>query len=235
MINLFKKYIFNKNFILWFLIFLILLIVIFYPMLNFKVEYMADANITDYIYVFYTYMLPMTFFDNGIVTSLMLDGCFLAIVCYISICYINLFFEDYSSITLTRINRSDWLNNIYKINLIFSLVVAIVYVCLFLIMCLINDLGITFSSNIFIPILYKIMLAILIPNLYLLFYIATKNYAISLGFSFSFYIIFEILIKGTFNENLLTFNYWYLIFLYFIIIYFILYLFSKKLFLRRDI
>ena len=127
MISLFKKYILNKNFIIWFLLFIILLAIIFFSTLNFKIEYMNDKDILNYIYIFYVYMLPMSFYDNSLITSLMLDGCFLSIICYISICYINLFFSSYSSITLTRIDRKTWINKIFIINLLFSLFVSFIY------------------------------------------------------------------------------------------------------------
>lgn len=102
-------------------------------------------------------------------------------------------------------------------------------------MCHFNDIKFVFSSGVLISITYRFLLSLLIPNFYLLFFIICNSGSISLGFSLSFYLVLELLIKKTFNEYTLLFGYSFIIILYLIFVYIVIYFLCRELFLRRDI
>lgn len=235
MINIFIKLLKNKYFLIWLTLFVGILFFIYNPILNFKSEYMEIKEITNFIYIFYVFLLPMSFFEMGFTTCLILDLCYLSIVTYIVVNFINYFFVDSSSITLTRVDRKKWINNILKINILFSILISIIYILFFIILCISNDINISLEFKNFVPIIYKLLITIIIPDIYLLFYIKTDSSVLSLGFFLITYICLELLIKATFNELSLSFSYPILLIILLITIYICVSLLILKLFKRRDI
>lgn len=235
MMNIFMKFLKNKFFLIWLSLFIGILFLIYNPILNFKSDYMEIKGITDFIYIFYVFLLPMSFFEMGIIICLLLDLCYLSIVVYIIVNFVNYFFVESSSITLTRIDRKKWIYNILKINFLFSVSISIIYILFFIVLCISKNINISFEFKDIIPIIYKIIITIIVPNIYLLFYIKTDSSTISLGFLLITYICFELLIKTTFNESSLSFNYSILIITLLITIYMCVILLILKLFKRRDV
>lgn len=235
MINIFIKLLKNKYFSIWLILFIGVLFFVYNPILNFKSEYMETKGISDFIYIFYVFLLPMSFYEMGFTTCLILDLCYLSIVIYTVVNFINYFFVDSSSITLTRVDRKEWIHNILKINFLFSIMISIIYVLFFILLCILNGINISLEFKNLIPIIYKIIITIIIPNIYLLFYIKTDSSILSLGFFSIVYICLELLIKTTFNELSLTFSYPILLIVLFIAIYICVILMILKLFKRRDV
>ena len=235
MTNMFKKFLKNKYFYIWILIFIIILYFIFNPILKFKGEYMEIKKIKDFIYIFYVFLLPISFYDMGFASCFLLDICYLSIIMYMVVNFINYFFVDSATTTLTRIDRNKWIHNILKINFIYSLFSALVYIIIFIILCLINNISVELIINNIIPMVYKILITLIIPNLYLLFYIKTDSSIISLSFSSIFYILIELLIKGTFKELTLKFQYPIIIIMLLTLIYLSICSLVFKTFKRRDL
>lgn len=233
--NLFLKLLKNKYFMIWIILFIGILFFIYNPILNFKSEYMEEKSISDFIYIFYVFLLPMSFFESGFITCSLLDLCYLSIVSYVIVNFINYFFIDNSSTTLTRIDRKKWINSILKINFLFSIITSILYVLFFILLCISKNINIPFKINNIIPIIYKILITIITPNIYLLFFIKTNSSILSLSFSSIIYILFELLIKTTFDELTLSFNYSIILIILLISIYIGINSLILKLFKRRDV
>ena len=128
--KLFIYFLKNKFFVIWLLLFFIVLYLSFNPLLSFKYDYMNDNSITNIIYIFYVFMLPLTFYEMGFVSCMIIDLCFISILSYAVASFINYFFEN-SSITLTRIKRGKCVNELYIINFIFSTFLTIIYIIFF--------------------------------------------------------------------------------------------------------
>jgi hypothetical protein len=233
--TIFINFLKNKYFLIWIIFFALVLYFAFNPLLSFKLEYMNDRNITDVVYIFYVFTLPITFYEMGFVTCIILDLCFISILSYIIVNFINYFFIESISSTLTRIKRSEWIKQVFSINFIFSLVISVFYILFFIILCFKNKISIDLETDILIVISYKTLLTILIPNIYLLLYIKTNSSIISLGFSSLFYILLELIIKITFVETSLTFKYSMFVYIFIIIIYLLIYKLTEIGFKRRDV
>src|SRR5574344_1536585 len=202
MIKLFISFLKNKYFAIWVVFFIAILYFAYNPILHFKSIYMEENSISDVTFIFYVFLLPMSFYEMGFVTCLVLDLCFVSILSYIIVNFVNYFFVDSVSTTLTRVNRVKWIKNIFFINFIFSFIVSLLYIIFFLILCYSKGLSLTFGlDSLIIIIIYKILITIIIPNVYLLFYIRTNSPIISLGFLNAIYIMFELIIKMTFVES----------------------------------
>lgn len=221
MIRIFSKYIKNKYFIMWICLLIIVLYLIFNPLLSDKLKYMQENNMSDITYIFYVFLLPMSFYEAGILTCLILDFSYICLMMYIVSCFINYFLIESSSSTLVRISRDEWIKNVFKCNFIFSLIITIIYIIFYFILCQINNVHIVYNLYTITIMFYKLLVAIIIPNIYLMFYIKTKGVLISLGFSFMTYFACEMIIKFTFNIDTLAFSYIYIIIIFFITLYFL--------------
>lgn len=107
MIIIFSKYIKNKYFIMWICLLIIVLYLIFNPLLSDKLKYMQENNMSDITYIFYVFLLPMSFYEAGILTCLKLDFSYICLMMYIVSCFINYFLVESSSSTLVRISRDE--------------------------------------------------------------------------------------------------------------------------------
>lgn len=233
--SIFMIFLKNKYFLIWILFFTLVLYFAYNPLLSFKSEYMDEKNITNVIYIFYVFILPMAFYEMGFASCIVLDLCFLSIVSYIIVNFISYFFVDSISSTLTRIGRKKWIKQVFSINFIFSLIISLFYILIFIILCFTNSIKINPEINIFIAIIYKILITLIIPNVYLLLYIKTDSSIMSLGFSSLCYILLELIIKTTFIEKSLTFNYPIFVSMFIIIIYLLIYTLIENSFKRRDV
>jgi len=135
--NIAIKFIKNKYFLIWMLFFIGILLFIFNPILYDKTNYMQNKNITDYLYIYYVFLLPMSFYDMGFLTCFLLDIVYFSIISYISVSFINLFFRTSSSITIPRLSRQKWIKDVINLNLISSIIISLIYVIFFLILCII--------------------------------------------------------------------------------------------------
>lgn len=232
--KLFLYFLKNKVFIIWLTLFIIVLYLSFNPLLSFKYDYMNDNNITNIIYIFYVFMLPITFYEMGFVSCMIIDLCFVSILSYAVASFINYFFEN-ASTTLTRIKRDKCVSGLYAINFIFSIFLTILYIVFFTFLCLKNNIEIIIDINVCTVISYKVLIAILIPNIYLFSYIKTNSSILSLSFTYLFYILLELLIKITFIESSLSFNFSIILLAFITIIYLLLYKLSDNMLLRRDV
>lgn len=232
--KLFLYFLKNKVFIIWLTLFIIVLYLSFNPLLSFKYDYMNDNSITNIIYIFYVFMLPITFYEMGFVSCMIIDLCFVSILSYAVVSFINYFFEN-ASTTLTRIKRNKCVSGLYAINFIFSIFLTILYIVFFTFLCLKNNIEIIIDINVCTVISYKVLIAILIPNIYLFSYIKTNSSILSLSFTYLFYILLELLIKITFIESSLSFNFSIILLAFIIIIYLLLYKLSDNMLLRRDV
>ncbi len=235
MIRILKRFILNKYFLLWQILFLIIIYFICKPLCGLKASYMDVHDISDYTYIYYTMLLPMTFFDSSFIFCLLIECSYLAILSYVIIQFIDHFFIKNPSSTFCRIGRHKWIKEIIKINLFFALIISLIYIIFCYFVCINENLKINFEYMMLIPIAYKILLTILIPNIYLLFYIKTDEALNSTIIYILCYIILEIIIKSTFYENTLTFTNPIIIILLLLIIYIsIIYLIIKS-FEKRDL
>ena len=114
--KLLKKFVKNKSFIAWSLSILFILFFLFNPILSIKKQYMMFNNINDFCYIYYVFLLPMSFYDMSFIDCLFLELIYFSFIIYISVSYVNLFFRDTSSVTLTRLNREKWIKEIIGIN-----------------------------------------------------------------------------------------------------------------------
>ena len=235
MIYLFNKFIKNKYFILFVILFLILLYLIFNPIMGSKMEYMDLNNITDNIYLYFVYILPFTFYNNATVSCLILDLSYFCIISYIGVYFVNYFFEDTATITLTRKDRNKWIKDIFKCIIIFATIISIIYSLYFLILCIFNTFIIKFKIDLLIIIIYKILISIILSLTYILFYIKIKDILISLGFSYIISILYQLLIKITFLESTLYFKYPIIIILLLIISIILIFNYIKIVFKRSDV
>ncbi len=233
--SIFITYLSNKSFWLWSFFFFLALYFIYNPILAMKTQYMEIMNLKDISYLYYVFMLPMTFYELSFVSCIMLDLAYLSIIFYMVVNFVDFFFLESSSSTLTRIDRRDWIKKIFEINLFFSLLISILYISFFFILCTMNDITITLDINIIVIICYKILLTLIIPNVYLLIYLIVNNPLISLLFSCSIYILFEILIKTTVDILSLKFNVPLIILFLLVLIYISTYQSIKYFFQRRDV
>lgn len=235
MINLFKKYLLNKKFIIWYLILFVAIYFVHSMVINEKLGYMSLKNIIDNIYLFYVLLLPLSFSDLALFGCLIIDCLFMCILFYMITNFTDLFFTTCSTITLTRIKRQKWLNKVFIINFIYTLILAISYIIFFIVILYKKDIITNFKTIYLIPIIYKIILTTLLPNLYLAFYLKSDSIPISIIGSSTIYIFLELVIKFSFVEATVKFNYVGLIILLLILTFISLYYIIKSSFERRDI
>lgn len=234
MINMFIKLLKNKYFIIWIIIFLFILFFLYNPSLNYQKTHIEIIDTNEILNIFYQYLLPMSFYENDILISLLTDLCYISIVIYIVVNFVFFFFTYSSSITLTRIDRKKWIYNILKINILFSMLITFIYILFFILLCILNNINISIDFKNIIPIIYKFLITIIMPNTYLLFYIKTDSEVLSLGFSIITYVLLEFLIKSTYNMLTYTFNYIFIVIILFIFLYICISYLILILFKRRD-
>ena len=126
---------------------------------------------------------------------------------------------------MTRIKRKKWLKYIIKVNTLYSLFILLLYVGLFIVLCFQSKIVNSININIIILIIYKILLTIIYPNLYLDFYLKTDNYIYSIFGAILYYVLFEFIIRATYIESIAKLKNSSLIIVFLIL--FILYLFRK--------
>lgn len=235
MIQNFKKFILNKYFLVWVLIFLYIIYIYGGFVVNQKKDIMFNSNIEDMKYCFYALILPMSFFDNTTMWSLLIDCCYLSILSYVTIQFVDQFFIKNPSATFTRVGRKKWIKKVILFNFIYASLFSLIYIGLCYITCLKSDTIFTFNFKVLIPIIYKILITILIPNIYLVFYINTDNIVLSTITYILIYIFIELIIRITFVTETLNFNYALLGILFLIIIYIIIYKLIINSFETRDL
>jgi len=229
------QFIKNKYFLIWMLFFIGILFFIFNPILYDKTDYMQNRNITDYIYIYYVFLLPMSFYDMGFLTCFILDIVYFSIMSYVSVSFINLFFRTSSTITITRLSRQKWIKDVINLNLISSIIISLLYVIFFLILCIINDIDLKIQFSIIVPILYKIILTCITPLLLLNTFIKTDNEFISIISAIIINLFFQLIIKLTFIEATLSFEFVPIIIILLSSFYIILKINISKNIQRRDI
>lgn len=237
MIEISKNFINNKKVYIW----IILLIILMYNVYEF-----FDVQINNYkffnhiendIYNLYVYLLPISFHHVNFVLCICMDLSFLAILLYISVSFVNLFFNECSTTTITRISREKWIKDFVNINLIFSLIICGIYVLMFYIFGTISGYNINpgFSLANILPIVYKICISCIISIIYMYYYIKTNDLGISLGFSLFTNILLQIIIRITYVPNDFTFNNCFLVLFLLLILYLLIRVLIIKSFKRRDI
>ena len=224
----------NKYFIIWIIIFLFILFFLYNPSLNYQKTHIEIIDTNEILNIFYQYLLPMSFYENDILISLLTDLCYISIVIYIVVNFVFFFCTYSSSITLTRIDRKKWIYNILKINILFSMLITFIYILFFILLCILNNINISIDFKNIIPIIYKFLITMIMPNTYLLFYIKTDSEVLSLGFSIITYVLLEFLIKSTYNMLTYTFNYIFIVIILFIFLYICISYLILILFKRRD-
>jgi len=99
--KLLKKFIKNKSFIVWCLSILILLFFFFNPVFSIKKQYMFFNNISDYCYIYYVFLLPMSFYDMSFINCIFLELIYYSLIMYISVSY-RYSFKVYSHFVVGR-------------------------------------------------------------------------------------------------------------------------------------
>lgn len=233
--HLLRRFIKNKTFIIWCLSIIFILYFLFNPLLASKTEYMLDKNISEYCYIYYAFLLPMSFYDMGFITCLLLELVYFSLIVYISVSFINLFFRETSSVTLTRMNRDKWIKDIININLKFSIVISLFYVLFFYSLCFINNVNFDITIQLIIPIIYKVIITCIIPLIFINVFITSDSEVISIIFSIVSSLFIQLVIKASFSERTVRFDYSLAIILMLICIYYLLKKVIINNFKRRDV
>lgn len=233
--KLFQKFIKNKYFIFWIILFTIILYIIFNPLLRDTTEYMQIRKITEYRYIFYVFLLPMSFYDMGFSSCMFLELSFFSIVSYISVSFINLFFRETSTVTLIRLGRDKWINELININLKFSIALSFLYIIFFYILCIKNNIVIDIELSMLIPIIYKIIIVCIIPLIFINVFINTNSEFASIIVSIVSDLFLQLIIKISFLETTLTFKYSFIIIPLLILFYYLMRKVSINNFKRRDV
>lgn len=238
MINMLRKFLNNKYFYLW-TIALFIIMYMFYAFFWSSISnYMLFNEITDGIYIFYAYNLPMTFSNANIMFCLLLDVLYITILLYPSVSFVDYFFNQNSTTTITRIDREIWIKQFINVNLICSIVITIIYILLYYVLGNIHDIEIVLefkSLDNFLPIIYKFLISFIVPLVYIYSYIKTDNPGISLGFSIFVNILLQVIIKISFDTSKLHFGNYIFTICILIVIYLMMRILSIKDFKRRDI
>lgn len=208
---------------------------IYRPILNEKVQYMEIQKISDYTFLFYVFLLPLAFCDMGVFGCVVLDLLYISILSYVIISFVDFFFSTCSSVTLTRIKRKEWIKKIIKINIIYSILLSLFYILFFLVLCYANNVVYDLKVFHFIPALYKVLLTLIYPNLYLYIFLKSDSFPIAVIGSGLIYILLEFVIRTTFIEAVARFQNVGIIIAFLIIIYIFLVFAIEKVFERRDI
>ena len=231
----FKKFLLNKGLLILIFGVLLLLYYIFNPLLYVETDYMIQSKISDLNYIYYIYMLPMSFSELDFVLAISLEMVYLSLLVFSISKLCNFFFGDTASTSILRVNKKKFISKLFIVNAIISVVICALYFIFYLVLCYFNKVDFTFSINNLYPILYKLLLSLIIPNLYLLIYIYTDKISISLFSIFLANIVLELVIKSTFLTESSVFTESSLLITFFVTAYFLLYFSIKKIFLRRDL
>lgn len=230
-----SKIIFNKNFLILFCVFSIVIYLIFNPLLMYKVDYANQKNILDSIYLFYVFLLPMSFYDMGFIVCFLLDVCFYSLNIYLIVKCLDYFLVKLSSSVVYKLTRKNLMKKIILYSQIYSLFLSIFYVIFYFVMCVKSDINITITSTLIIAIVLKILLSLISSIIYLFIYIKTRSSFLSLAFSFFSCIIFELFLKMMFDEITLSFRLNYLIIVFLFFIYNITIILAKRCFERWEV
>lgn len=238
MIKILQKFINNKYFYLWSILLLIILYMFYVFFTGTIGNYMLFNGIENEIYKFYAYTLPMTYSNANYMFCLLLDFLYLTILLYPVVSFVDYFFNQNSTTSITRIKREIWIKQFINVNLICSIIISIIYILLYYILGKVHGFEIIIeykSLDNFLPIIYKILISCIAPIVYIFSYIKTDNPGISLAFTIFINIILQIIIKITFDISLLHFDNWYFCIGIFIVLYMLIRILSIKSFMRRDI
>lgn len=235
MIGIFERILKNKNFIVWLILFSFILYKTFDMIFYIKLYIMQENEITNNIYLFYSFMFPLAFSNNSLIFSAVADLAYLIIISYVVVNYVDYFLLTSKASTITRVDRKQFIKELTLINIVFSLIMFIIYLIAYFILTSTFEINITISFSIIIPIILKLLLTILIPNIYLYFFIKTDNLLITTGFLLIIYVLDNIFLGLLFNNVTLTFNYVYLIILLLILINIFMYKSIVNSFIRRDV
>lgn len=233
--HLFKKFIKNKYFIIWILFFILILFIIFNPLMQSKTNYMEIKKITDYKYLFYVFLLPMSFYDMGFASCIFLELTFFSILSYVSVSFVNLFFKETPTVTLLRLGRKKWIKDVTNLSLKYSIVISILYILFFYILCIKNDIVIDITLTMLIPMIYKILITCIIPIVFIDVFIETNNEYFSILISIVTSLFLQLIIRINFVEKTLEFKNNLTIITIFIILYYLMKKVSINIFKRRDV
>lgn len=238
MIKMLKKFINNKYFYIW----LVLLLIILYMFYGFFwsgiSNYMMYNEIEDKMYIFYVYTLPMTFSNSNYMFCFLLDLLYITVLLYPSVSFVDYFFNQNATTSITRISREKWIKQFINVNLICSITIAIIYILLYYILGRIENVDVELgfkTINNYLPILYKFLISCIVPVIYIYMYIKTDNSGISLGFTIFAHILLQTIIKIMFDIEKLQFNNPIYYTGLFIVLYLLMRSLSIKSFKRRDI
>lgn len=238
MIKMLKKFINNKYFYIW----LVLLLIILYMFYGFFwsgiSNYMMYNGIEDKIYIFYAYTLPMTFSNSNHMFCILLDLLYITVLLYPSVSFVDYFFNQNATTSITRINREKWIKQFINVNLICSITIVTIYILLYYILGKIENVDVELgfkTMNDYLPIIYKFLISCIAPVIYIYTYIKTDNSGISLGFTIFVHILLQTIIKIMFDIEKLQFNNPIYYIGLFIVLYLLMRTLSIKSFKRRDI
>lgn len=239
MIKVFFSFIKEKNTLLLFLLCGFLISLALYPLLNFTINYLNEKNmaITN-IYLISSMLLPSAFQSTGILINLVIDICFMCIILYPVLQVISYFLIDTPGITLLKIGRKKWINDIYKISFSYCLFISIFYM-LIIISFYFYVNGILFIDTVlFISILLKVLMSLIAVYTYMIVYLLLKEVFFAYLASVGIYLLLNFFLNFfsiKYIESFIIFKYLYIIIISFVVIIYIQYYFSKKLINKLDI
>lgn len=230
MIEIFKKFIKSKSFIAFFILFLIVTFYTYSIICPIKIE-LYKNNILS----LYSYLMPITFREKTEFYSIILGISYSIIISYILVQFLNYIFNTSSVSIMTRLGRKRVIKDIILINLLYSLIIYVIYILIFIYFYNKYHFVIPLSSNLVVILLIKLLLTILMPMLYLFIYINTDSPFLGTSILTLSSITIELILGKIFNASKLSFNYSILIICLLCIIILFLYKTIINLFERRDI
>ncbi len=161
----FKKFLLNKGLLI--LIFGALLFLYFTvdPLLYVETNNMIQSKISDLNYIYYIYMLPMSFSELDFVLAISLEMVYLSLLVFSVSRLCNFFFGDTATTSILRVNKKKFIRKLFIVNAIISVIICALYFIFYLVLCYFDKVDFTFSINNLYPILYKFLLSLIIPDL----------------------------------------------------------------------
>jgi len=233
--EMFISFIKDKSYILLFIIYIILMVFFFSPIFYNTVHYMKENGISNLKYVFLVFMLPITFKDVSTIDCLILDICYFFMIIYVISRFIGMFMKRYATVTMIRIPRDKVINKIIKYNAFYAVVFATIYIGIFYIGCVINEISLNIDMEVIITIFYKYLITIMLPNMYLYNYIKFDDEMYATIFNYVVYVVLHLLIGFSYVQELEIYKYTYIIIPLFIVLNLWIISMVKQEFIRRDI
>lgn len=226
MITILRKFVKNKYFLIWTGIFVILTIFIAKLFATTKSNYMVDLEMTNPTYLLFAELLPLAFADKeSAILAILLDFCYLSLISYVMLSFIDYFLNKNTQATFTRIGRDKWFKELIFFSNFYAIIIFLLYLYLVFMGLILVEKSFTFNLQILVALLIKLEMTLIIPNIYLFIYLKTKNSMLSTIFYISFYVILQIFAKLSFVKTTLKFKYWFVI----ITTYLIFLILSNKL------